>query len=160
MGLLVCCVAGDKMSIMLKPFGFASYKKKLEKLGRSVEDLDKPMDEVDKVAMGAVKSYPPYGDWESGEVSFTRTRPGSKYKRTGALGRGWRRRRTNSGKMMKLIIWHSHPASGRYFPYVAGRNQAPIHQPWWETTETWPAKLKPKLLEIFRKYMKDVTAKF
>lgn len=146
--------------ITIRVHGTSAYRKKLEKASMGLENLDKPMDEAAKISLAAVKSYPPYSDWQNGNVSFVKVRPGAKYKRTGALGRGWKHRKYSSGKQMKLIIWHSHPTSGRYFPYVAGRNQAPIHQPWWETTETWPAKLKPKLLEIFRKYMKDVTAKF
>jgi hypothetical protein len=142
--------------ITLKPFGFSSYRKKLEAAERKVEDLNKPMDMVDKIAMAAVKSYPPYGNWRNGEISFTKTRPGAKYRRTGALGRGWKRRRYSTGKMLKLTIWHSHVTSGRYYRYVMGREQSAIHAPWWNTANTWGDILKPEVLKIFRDYMKTV----
>lgn len=142
--------------ITVRVFGTSAYRKKLEKAAMSLDNLDKPMNEAAKISLSAVKSYPPLGNWKDGEISFTRQRPGSKYKRTGALGRGWKHRKYSSGKQMKITVWHSHPVSGRYFPYVAGRNQAAIHKPWWETVETWPAHIQPVILKVFRDYMKTV----
>ena len=144
----------------IKSFGFPAYRKKLDSLGLSLDNMDAAYDEVEKVTKSAIKSYPPYGNWEQGEISFTRTRPGSKYKRTGDLGKGWKGRRQHTQKMYKYIVWHQHPTSGDYFPYVAGRNQSATHKPWWITIEEWPSKLQPVTLKIFQRHMKSIVARF
>lgn len=146
--------------ITIRINGLPSYKKKLEALGEAVDKLDEPMAEARRIALAAVKSYPPYGNWEEGQISFSPTRPGSKYKRTGALGKGWRARVSKTNKMHKLLLWHSHPTSGRYFPYVQGDSQSSFHRPWWVTKEEWQVKLRPITLKIFQNYMKSLVVKF
>ena len=44
------------------------YKKKIGKLAKDLEELDKPMKEAGKIALAAIRSYPPYdGGWKEGK---------------------------------------------------------------------------------------------
>ena len=137
------------------------YKKKMDELGRSIQELSDPMKKAGKIAMAAVRSYPPYdGGWKEGRESFTPVRPGSKYKRKGAAGglkTGWEGKITRGSRIgIRYSLRNNEIA---YAKFVQGVSQASIHTPWWLTVEQWEPILRPHVTEIFRDFMKKAAAK-
>lgn len=144
----------------VKANGMPQYKKKLDMMGRSLEDLEKPMREAGEIAKALVRSYPPYGNWEQGHISFTDFRPGSKYKRTKALQKGWKGQLLKGSKIQvryRVYNYTTVDKRGRkYAQYVQGDNQAAVHAGWWFTEKEMADKLHKVTLKIFQKFMKDV----
>ncbi len=149
-------MSGLKLNI--RAYGMPQYKKKLTALGKGLEELDKPMREAGKIGMAAVRSYPPYdGSWRQGKESFVLVRPGSKYKRTKTLRGGWKGRLTKGSKIVvRYSIRNNNVA---YAKYVQGLERTSVHAPWWITDKEWESILRPVVTEIFRDFMKKITAK-
>jgi hypothetical protein len=136
----------------------SQYKKKLEKAGRSLRDLDKPMSEAGKIALAAIKSYPPYDDgWKNGKPSFIPYRPGSKYKRKGdnkGLKSGIKGRLTKGSKI--VVRYRITSGMIAYDKYVFGNEQSAIHRPWWRKVEAWEPIIRPEVTKIFQEFMKSL----
>lgn len=151
----------DAVRLNIRAYGMPQYKKKIGKLAKDLEELDKPMKEAGKIAFAAVRSYPPYdGGWKEGKESFTRVRPGSKYVRkgdTGGLKTGWRGRLTKGSKIVVRFSLSNDKIA--YAKYVQGLSQTSTHEPWWLTVEQWEPILRPHVTEIFRDFMKKIAAK-
>lgn len=147
------------VKLNIRAYGMPQYKKKLQKLGKDLEQLDKPMKEAGKVALAAVKSYPPYdGSWKDGRESFTPFRPGSKYRRLGGSGglkTGWRGRLTKGSKIVVRFSLTNNDI--KYAKFVQGIEQAGIHAPWWLTVDQWEPILRPHTTQIFRDFMEKAT---
>ena len=152
-------MTGVKLNV--RAYGMPQYKKKIEKLGKELSELDKPMKEAGKIALAALRSYPPYDDgWKEGKESFVSVRPGSKYKRlgdNGGLKTGWKGRLTKGSRIgVRYSLTNS---TIKYVKFVQGYEQSSLHTPWWLTVEQWEPVLRPHVTEIFRNYMEKIAAK-
>lgn len=152
-------MSGVKLNI--RAYGMPQYKKKMIALGKELEELDKPMKDAGKIALAALRSYPPYdGGWKDGKESFTPVRPGSKYKRKGddgGLKTGWRGRLTKGSKI--TVRYSLANDDIKYTKFVQGLQRTSVHAPWWLTVEEWEPVLRPHVTETFRDFMKKAVAK-
>jgi hypothetical protein len=149
------------VSFNVRAYGMPQYKKKILKLGKDLEELDKPMRDAGKIAKAALRSYPPYdGSWREGKESFTLYRPGSKYKRKGDRGglkTGWEGKLT---KGSKIVVRYSLKNNDiKYAKFVQGLEQSSFHAPWWLTVEKWEPLIREETTKIFREFMKDIVKK-
>lgn len=154
------------MRIQVKIDGLKEAKEKLLKAGKSIDVLDAPIEEIGKMAKAALQSYPPYtNSWESGKPSFSRKKPGAKYRRTGALAGtfvGRKQKRGNTG--LTYIVYQKqsiNPSEKRdareYSPLVLiASQQAPIHKGTWRPVEDWKGILEPKLESAFYKHLQKI----
>jgi len=141
--------------VQVKATGMDKYAKKLQKMGKNLEELDKPMKEAGKIGMALAQSYPPYnGKWQKGQVSFQDYRPGSKYKRTRTLQAGWRGRLVKGSRI--VVRFSISNNSVKYTKYVVGKEQDPVHGPWWIRADEYDTHLRPYTLKIFQDFMKKV----
>lgn len=149
------------LRLNIRAYGMPQYKKKMIQLGRDLEELNKPMKEAGKIAMAAVRSYPPYdGGWKQGRESFTPVRPGSKYKRKGDRGglkTGWEGKLTKGSKIVVRYSLRNDKIA--YAKYVQGLERSSFHAPWWLTVDEWEPVIRPEVTAIFRDFMKKITAK-
>jgi hypothetical protein len=140
----------------MRAVGMPQYRKKLEKLGKDLENLDEPMKKAGEVGLAALRSYPPYNDgWKRGVPSFIPFRPGSKYKRTKTLQDGWQGRLTKGSRI--VVRYSITNKNVKYMRYVQGPNQNPIHTPWWLTIEQWEKPVSDETTKIFQEFMKKIT---
>jgi len=136
--------------------GMAQYAKKLQRLGVSLDELDKPMLEAGKMALAAMKSYPTYNDdWKKGDSSFSYFRPGAKYRRTGTLCDSWRGRLTKGSRI--IVRYSVSTRNVSYAKYVLGDQQTAEHSPWWRRTEYWERVIAPETTKVFQKHMQKYT---
>lgn len=146
------------LQLNVRAYGMPQYKKKLDKIGRSLNNLDVPMSQAGKIALAAVKSYPPYDDgWKQGRSSFTPFRPGSKYKRrgdNGGLKTGFKGRLTKGSRI--VVRYNITNSTISYAKYVMGDEQTGIHRPWWHTVDKWESIIRPEVTKIFRDFMKKL----
>lgn len=142
--------------IKIKANGAPQYMKKLDKLGRSMSELEIPTRDAGEVAVAAVKSYPRYGDWKNKKVSSDPNRPGSKYKRTFNLQKSMTGRMQKSGKVVKYLVYQGNKGRAPYIDYVIGDAQVPLHAGYWITLSQWEKILHPVALDIFRKWYKSL----
>lgn len=154
--------------VYIKSSNIKQVAAKLEKLGRSLDELDKPSRETGKMGLAAVKSYPVIGAWYNGDITSASQRPGSKYKRTFALQKSWNGRINKKGKdYIEYLIYQKgvlNPKSGKdarkYMPYVQGSEQVGIHAPWWNTLDQWREILPPFVEKGFRSWIRKVLRGF
>lgn len=154
--------------VYIKSSNIKQVAAKLEKLGRSLDELDKPSRETGKMGLAAVKSYPVIGAWYNGDITSASQRPGSKYKRTFALQKSWNGRINKKGKdYIEYLIYQKgvlNPKSGKdarkYMPYVQGSEQVGIHAPWWNTLDQWRDILPPFVEKGFRSWIRKVIRGF
>ncbi len=154
--------------VYIKSSNIKQVAAKLEKLGRSLDELDKPSRETGKMGLAAVKSYPVIGAWYNGDITSASQRPGSKYKRTFALQKSWNGRINKKGKdYVEYLIYQKgvlNPKSGKdarkYMPYVQGSEQVGIHAPWWNTLDQWREILPPFVEKGFRSWIRKVLRGF
>lgn len=154
--------------VYIKSSNIKQVAAKLEKLGRSLDELDKPSRETGKMGLAAVKSYPVIGAWYNGDITSASQRPGSKYKRTFALQKSWNGRINKKGKdYVEYLIYQKgvlNPKSGKdarkYMPYVQGSEQVGIHAPWWNTLDQWRDILPPFVEKGFRSWIRKVIRGF
>lgn len=154
--------------VYIKSSNIKQVAAKLEKLGRSLDELDKPSRETGKMGLAAVKSYPVIGAWYNGDITSASQRPGSKYKRTFALQKSWNGRINKKGKdYIEYLIYQKgvlNPKSGKdarkYMPYVQGSEQVGTHAPWWNTLDQWRDILPPFVEKGFRGWIRKVIRGF
>ncbi len=154
--------------VYIKSSNIKQVAAKLEKLGRSLDELDKPSRETGKMGLAAVKSYPVIGAWYNGDITSASQRPGSKYKRTFALQKSWNGRINKKGKdYVEYLIYQKgvlNPKSGKdarkYMPYVQGSEQVGTHAPWWNTLDQWRDILPPFVEKGFRSWVRKVLRGF
>lgn len=148
----------SNVTLNIRVYGMPQYIKKMNKLGKDLSELDKPMKNAGEVAKAALRSYPPYDDgWKEKKESFSLYRPGSKYKRKGGNGglkTGWKGRLIKGSRIgVRYLISNS---SIKYAKYVQGYEQSSFHAPWWLTVEEWVPVLRPEVTEIFREFIRNV----
>lgn len=106
--------------------------------------------------MALAQSYPPYnGKWQKGQISFQEYRPGSKYKRTQTLQAGWRGRIVKGSRI--IVRYSISNNTVKYARYVVGKEQDPVHGPWWVRLDEYDEVLRPYTLKIFQDFMKKAT---
>lgn len=143
--------------INIRAYGAPQYIKKLERLGRGIEELEKPMREMGKIALAAVKSYPSYGDWRHGQVSSDLQRPGSKYRRTLNLQKSITGRLYNANKSnARYMVYQGNRARADYLKYVIGDEQDPYHAGYWQTMEEWKPLIQEAVLDVFHKWYRNL----
>ncbi len=150
--------------VYIKSSNIKQVAAKLDKLGRSLDELDNPARETGKMSLAAVKSYPIIGAWYNGDITSASQRPGSKYKRTFALQKSWNGRINKKGKdYVEYLIYQKgvlNPKSGKdarqYMPYVQGSEQTATHRPWWSTLDEWRDTLPPFVEKGFRSWIRKV----
>lgn len=151
-------MSGNGLTLNIRAYGMPQYKKKLQSLGISLNELDKPMKKAGQIAMAAVRSYPPYtGSWKTGKESFVQYRPGSKYRRTQHLQGNWDGKLTKGSKI--VVRYSIRENKVEYAKFVQGNQQSRQHKPWWLTVEQWEPIIRPFVTEIFRDFMKDIAKK-
>lgn len=149
------------ISISIKASGFNEYAKRLANVNKKVSDLEKPMREAGEIAKALVRSYPPYGNWQAGHVSFAERYPGAKYKRTRTLQRAWKGQLRKGSRILFTYRVFNYSTfeekRGRpYLKYVQGDEQAPIHVGRWYVKDTMKIMLEGEVSKIFEKYMRGV----
>lgn len=75
--------------------------------------------------------------------------PGSKYKRTGRLGRGWLQRTEGAQGIVRL------ENVTPYAPWVQGYQQAWMHVGRWETVEQVKARYHDRMVESMRRVVRE-----
>lgn len=149
-------MTGVKLNV--RAYGMPQYKKKIEKLGKELSELDKPMKEAGKIALAALRSYPPYdGGWKEGKESFTPFRPGSKYRRKGDAGglkTGWEGKLTKGSRIVVRFSLRNNKIA--YAKFVQGYERTAVHAPWWLTVDEWEPLIREQTTKIFRDFMKNI----
>lgn len=152
-------------SIQIKVEGIDKILADFKRLSIELSELEKPMQEVGKVARAAVASYPPYTDsWKAGKTSFLKRRPGSKYVRTGALQKSWNGRIQKKGKAgPSYIVYQKTSMNPKeridardYTQYVQGDKQSSIHSGYWKTLDYIKEELQPIVAETFANHVKKI----
>lgn len=146
------------ISIQISSTGFKEYSNRLSMSARAFDALEIPMEQLGKKGLALVQSYPPYsGGWRNGKADFTPMRPGSLYKRTKKLQKGWK------GKMMKksgiLIQYSLTNNSVKYAHWVQGNDQASVHTPWWMTIDSMTPLLEKEMTVDFEKFVKKASSR-
>lgn len=144
-------------SVKVEIQGMDKYTTRLQKAGRHFDEIDVPLKRAGEMALAAVKSYPPYGSWYSGQVSSAPFRPGSNYRRTFDLQNAWQGRISHGGKNVSRYHITMRPGtrSRGYAPYVLTKQQSPVHRSWWIILDEWGPILEPFIRSIFEKWSKQ-----
>ncbi len=147
-------------SITIKVTGVDKYQNRLRKINQKLENLEAPTREAGKIALALAKSYPPYGNWKGGQISFVTRYPGAKYVRTRTLQKAWKGQLRKGSKVLftyRVFNYGTIDKRGRpYFKYVQGQEQAPPHPGRWYTEDQMKPMMEAEAAKIFKKYMKDV----
>ncbi len=147
-------------SITIKVTGIDKYQNRLRKINQKLENLEAPTREAGKIALALAKSYPPYGNWKGGQISFVTRYPGAKYVRTRTLQKAWKGQLRKGSKVLftyRVFNYGVMDKRGRpYLKYVQGDEQAPPHPGRWYTGDQMRPMMEEEMGKIFKKYMKDV----
>lgn len=147
-------------SITIKVTGVDKYQNRLRKINQKLENLETPTREAGKIALALAKSYPPYGNWKGGQISFVTRYPGAKYVRTRTLQKAWKGQLRKGSKVLftyRVFNYGTMDKRGRpYLKYVQGDEQAPPHPGRWYTDEQMRPMMEEEMGKIFKKYMKNV----
>ncbi len=143
-------------SVQIDIQGVDKYAPRLKKANLAFETIDVPLKRAGEMALAAVKSYPVYGAWFSGQISSDPYRPGSSYQRTFELQRAWVGRISHGGKNVSRYHITLRPGSvaRKYAPYVVTKKQAGVHMGWWMILDDWGPVLEPFIHSIFEKWSK------
>lgn len=148
------------LSITVKASGIREFQNRLQKANRRLEDLEAPMREAGAIALALVRSYPPYGNWQGGQVSFVDKYPGAKYKRTRTLQKAWKGQLRKGSRVLftyRVYNYGTVDKRGRpYLKYVQGEEQASPHPGRWYTKDMMKPMLDVEATRIFQRYMSKV----
>ena len=149
------------ISITIKAGGINEFQAKLKKIDQKLSNIDSPMKEAGEIARALVRSYPPYGNWQSGQVSFMERYPGAKYKRTRTLQRAWKGQlRKGSRVLFTYRVYNYGTIEERrgkpYLKYVQGEEQTVPHIGRWYTNEDMKPMIQAETSKIFERFMRGV----
>lgn len=148
------------ISITVRTSGMDKVQNRLAKANKKLEDLSKPMKDIGRIAVALVRSYPPYGNWRDGQISFVRKYPGAKYTRTKTLQKNWKgqlRRGSRVSFSYRVYNYGTVDRRGRpYLKYVQGDEQAAPHPGRWYTEEDMRPMLEDEANKILEQFMHDV----
>jgi len=142
--------------------------KKMKELNMDFSSLEDPIRQAGKMGLAAVKSYPTIGNWQSGQITSAKKRPGSKYKRTFALQKSWLGRIQTRGRdLASYVIYQKNvmnpkrkKSAKEYMKYVQGSEQTAAHSPYWNTLDYWREELPSYVTGIFDRWAKKNVKKF
>ncbi len=146
------------ISFTVKASGMEAYQNRLRNINKNVSDLEAPMREAGEIAKALVRSYPPYGNWQAGQVSFIERYPGAKYKRTRTLQRGWKGQlRMGSRVLYTYRVYNYTTIEAKrdkpYLKYVQGDEQTVPHIGRWYVADQMKNMLEGEVTRIFVSFM-------
>ena len=148
------------ISITVKASGITEFQNRLMRANRRLEDLETPTREAGQIALALAKSYPPYGNWRAGQISFVDKYPGAKYVRTRTLQKAWKGQLRKGSRVLftyRVFNYGAVDKRGRpYLKYVQGEEQAPPHPGRWYTDDTMKPMMEQEMNRIFTRYMRVV----
>ena len=151
-------MSDNGISITVKARGIVEFQNRLRRTNKRLEDLEGPTKEAGQIALALAKSYPPYGNWRSGQISFVSRYPGAKYVRTRNLQRKWKGQMRKGSKVAftyRVFNYGALDKRGRpYLKYVQGEEQAPPHPGRWYTGDDMKPMMEEEMTKIFQRHMK------
>lgn len=150
------------LSISVKATNVDVVRANLKKIQIRVEDLEQPVREVGAIGLALTRSYPPYGDWRSGKISFVDIRPGTvtNYVRTKVLQKGWKGQLRKGSKVLYTYRLYNYTTieakrNRPYLKYVQGDEQAKMHVGIWYNHEEMSDMLNEEAIKILERFVKS-----
>lgn len=138
--------------------GKAEVDAELDKAGKPSR-FKQPVQEAADFIKNQLTEYPPYGGGAQlgggqAGISMLKSKPGSKYQRTGNLARGWKYRTREYVRSWAAFITNDVP----YVSYVqVAGSQTATHKGFWRTTDEVLKDAERKAYEKFsQKFIIDI----